>query len=139
MANQENQKIIPWQIGQIFYRYRKKLGWTQEQVANILGIERSAYSYYESGKTVPDLSTLILLSQIFNLNIHDFINFIISDSPDFFSFSMEQKKKPAFPNEKNPTKDETQLICYFRVLEPSRQAALLESAKKLAEANHPKK
>lgn len=126
-------------IGQQLRKLRKSLQYTQIQIANSLNIDRSTYSYYESGKTVPDLSTLILLSQIFNLNIHDFINFIISDSPDFFSFSMEQKKKPAFPNEKNPTKDETQLICYFRVLEPSRQAALLESAKKLAEANHPKK
>ena len=126
-------------IGQQLRKLRKSLQYTQIQIANSLNIDRSTYSYYESGKTVPDLSTLILLSQIFNLNIHDFINFIISDSPDFFSFSMEQKKKPAFPNEKNPTKDETQLICYFRVLEPSRHAALLESAKKLAEANHPKK
>lgn len=126
-------------IGQQLRKLRKSLQYTQIQIANSLNIDRSTYSYYESGKTVPDLSTLILLSQIFNLNIHDFINFIISDSPDFLSFSMEQKKKPAFPNEKNPTKDETQLICYFRVLEPSRQAALLESAKKLAEANHPKK
>ncbi len=67
MANQENQKIIPWQIGQIFYRYRKKLGWTQEQVANILGIERSAYSYYESGKAMPKMDCFLQLIVLYDI------------------------------------------------------------------------
>ena len=126
-------------IGQQLRKLRKTLQYTQIQIANSLNIDRSTYAYYESGKTAPDLSTLILLSQVFHIDIHDFINFIISDYPDFSAFLMEKEKNPLFQNGKNPTKDETQLICYFRVLEPSRQATLWENAKKLAEANHPKK
>lgn len=35
---------------------RIKSGYTQSQIAKILNIDRSTYSYYEIGKTTPDIS-----------------------------------------------------------------------------------
>ena len=42
--------------------YRHECGLTQQQVADRLKIERSTYTYYETGKTKPDIGTLIKIS-----------------------------------------------------------------------------
>lgn len=52
---------------------RIKSGYTQVQIAKILNIDRSTYSYYEIGKTSPDVSMLITLAKIFNIQINDLL------------------------------------------------------------------
>lgn len=52
---------------------RVKSGYTQVQIAKILNIDRSTYSYYEIGKTSPDISVLITLSKVFNIPINDML------------------------------------------------------------------
>ncbi|MFI3206551.1 MAG: helix-turn-helix transcriptional regulator [Clostridia bacterium] len=41
---------------------------TQQKVADYLHITRSAYSYYESGKTEPNLKTLLRLSKLYGVS-----------------------------------------------------------------------
>ncbi len=48
---------------------RKKKGYSQLKVALDLNISREALSYYENGKRSPDLQTLILLSNYFDVSI----------------------------------------------------------------------
>ena len=48
---------------------RKSTGFTQQQIAQMLGIDRSSYSYYEMGKTRPSIKILIKLSCIFRVSI----------------------------------------------------------------------
>ena len=45
-------------------REQKQL--TQEQIAGLLGISRSTYTYYETGTTEPPISRLIRLHEIYN-------------------------------------------------------------------------
>lgn len=52
---------------------RKSNGYTQQQIANILHIQRSTYSYYENGKTRPDFETLVKLSLIFSTDIEELL------------------------------------------------------------------
>lgn len=42
---------------------------TQQQVATLLNIDRSTYTYYETGKIKPDVDTLIKLCCIFNVSL----------------------------------------------------------------------
>lgn len=42
---------------------------TQAEMAARLGIERSSYTYYETGKTQPNLKTLKKLKQILDVSI----------------------------------------------------------------------
>lgn len=49
--------------------YRKALKLTQQQVADALGIQRSAYAYYETDKSTPKLNTLRDLAKIFNVTV----------------------------------------------------------------------
>ena len=52
-------------------KLRENCGYTQQQVAAALSIERSTYTYYETGKTTPDINTIIKLSKIFNVSYID--------------------------------------------------------------------
>lgn len=54
---------------------------SQQQVADRLGVSRSAYTYYETGKTLPDLLTARTLSQLYGLPPEAFLypeNFVES-------------------------------------------------------------
>lgn len=47
---------------------RKEKGWTQQEVANLLGIERSTYTRYENGTSEPNFEMLEQLSRIFDVS-----------------------------------------------------------------------
>ena len=52
---------------------RKSCGFKQEDVAKVLGIDRSAYSYYEGGKTQPSLTNLIKIAHMFKVDVDELI------------------------------------------------------------------
>lgn len=49
-------------------------GYSQQKVALDLNISREALSYYENGKRNPDIQTLKLMSEYFNVSIDYLIN-----------------------------------------------------------------
>lgn len=50
-------------------KLRKSCGFRQEEVANVIGVDRSAYSYYESGKTEPSVKNLIKIARMFKVDV----------------------------------------------------------------------
>ncbi|MBQ6899093.1 MAG: helix-turn-helix domain-containing protein [Clostridia bacterium] len=48
---------------------RKECKLTQQQVADILGLDRSTYSYYELGHLKPSVEVVVKLCAIFNADI----------------------------------------------------------------------
>lgn len=42
---------------------------TQQEVASAIGVDRSSYAYYESGKVQPSLETLIDLARYFRVSV----------------------------------------------------------------------
>ena len=44
---------------------RKRNGWSQEELAEKVGVSRQSISKWESGQSVPDLSKILLLSEVF--------------------------------------------------------------------------
>lgn len=46
---------------------RKEKGYTQEDVAAALGMVRSTYTYYETGKTCPDIFSLYRLAKLYRI------------------------------------------------------------------------
>ena len=47
---------------------RKKKGWSQEELAEKTGVSRQAVSKWEGAQSVPDLSKILLLSEIFEVS-----------------------------------------------------------------------
>jgi transcriptional regulator with XRE-family HTH domain len=48
---------------------RKGRGWTQEEAAKRLGLIRSTYSNYESGKREPDFDTAKAMAEFFEVSV----------------------------------------------------------------------
>ncbi len=48
-------------------RLRKKMGWSQEELAEKMNVSRQAVSKWEGAQTVPDLEKILLLSRLFGV------------------------------------------------------------------------
>ncbi len=54
-------------------KIRKQYKMTQEDVAQFLGISRSGYTYYETGKTAPSIETLKRLAAMYDTTIDNVV------------------------------------------------------------------
>lgn len=59
-------------LSEKLYELRKKVGLSQEQLAEQLGVSRQAISKWESGKAIPESDTLISISKYFKVTL-DFL------------------------------------------------------------------
>lgn len=60
-------------IGTIIKKERRKREWTQEQLGDRLNVSRSAVSSWEVGRNYPDLETIILISDLFEISLDDLL------------------------------------------------------------------
>lgn len=50
-------------------RHRDMRGWTQEQLAEAIGVSRSTIAKWEAGKGTPKVDNLIMLSRVLEVSI----------------------------------------------------------------------
>ena len=56
-------------------QYRKKMGLTQEGLAEAIGVTVGAVSKWENGNTVPDIMTIMQLANYFSISIDELLGF----------------------------------------------------------------
>lgn len=61
-------------IGNNVKAYRERLHYTQDAIADYLGVKREAISYYENGHREIDLAKLEKLADLFNVELEDLIS-----------------------------------------------------------------
>lgn len=61
-------------FGSNIKKIRSLKNYTQQHLAEILGLTRAAVSSYEEGRAEPKIETLMRASQIFGVSVDDFIN-----------------------------------------------------------------
>lgn len=71
---------------------RKKMGLSQEELANKIGVSRQAVSKWESGQSMPDLDKIIALSDLFGVST-DYILKGTDVSDDEGTLNAETSKK----------------------------------------------
>lgn len=91
---------------------------TQHQVAEILGVDRSAYTYYETGKTSPSLTNLVRLASIFKVEVSwllgeaDPSSHLISAGDDAISLMTAVSES----HMQELSKEERQLVAFYRMM-----------------------
>lgn len=60
-------------IGKFIYELRTERGLSQYKLAEMIPISRQAVSKWETGKAMPDSSTLLVLSKIFDVSIDELL------------------------------------------------------------------
>ena len=72
---------------------RKKTGYTQVEVSEILKIKQATLSRYESGITQPDLETLASMAVLYNISIDWLCGVSIHGGPDLKQKFKENKER----------------------------------------------
>ena len=70
---------------------REENEYTQKDIADKIGLTKSAYGYYERGKSVPDAQTLVQLSKIFDVTT-DYLLGLSEDKKPIEDITERQKK-----------------------------------------------
>ncbi len=115
---------------------RKNSALTQKQIADVIGIDRSTYSYYENGKASPSLEVLVKIAKVFNVTL-DYIIYgeesktvqpvsVLTDN--YTSYS----KVDSFVN---LSLEEKNLLMYSRLLDSDSLKKLVDFADELVKSN----
>lgn len=104
---------------------RKQCGLTQQVIAEIMGIDRSTYTYYETGKTYPDLDGLCRLANIFRVSADTLLGLTpakaaVQDNSLTFA-------EPIVSGFAELSGDEQLLILQYRELTSEQRTALLKT------------
>lgn len=121
--------------------YRESCELSQQQIANALNVDRSTYTYYETGKTTPSASTLLKLAKILNVPCSIFLesinqeldlNSLVADSA--YNKKSRDTTRSYESDEKiyDLSKEEKDILIAYRVLNKSGQEKAQEYLKKLA-------
>lgn len=131
------------ELGMTLKYYRENSELSQQQVANSLNIDRSTYTYYETGKTTPSAATLLKLAKIFNVPCAVFLESINQELRlhSIVADSNQDGKKKRGEYEGYPitaddriyglSKEEKELIISYRVLDEEKKAQFDEFIKNL--------
>ena len=119
-------KELKLTMAQRLKEYRIACGLTQQQIADILNINRTTYTKYETGISEPSHDLLKRIISIFGVDY----NAILSDE-DNFQRNVYDSKLPVY----NLTKNESKLIAGFRTLGEDGKKELLKNMTDLLAKN----
>ena len=111
-----------------FYRIQSEL--TQQQVANQLNIDRSTYTYYETGKSLPTLETFIKLARVFNVSPDILLDFqpepLTIVSSNHMTRYNKSHEAPSFIGQLD--KSEQDLVLKYRMADDDGKKAITDAA-----------
>lgn len=112
---------------------RELSGLTQKQVAEVLNIDRSTYSYYEISKTRPDIDTLQKLADLFKVSTDYLLDYKGQSEPalqdDSKIYDNDDSKNLRYLSELS--KPEQQVVLYFRALDELDKNDLISKLKEI--------
>ena len=73
--------------GKIIKVLREKFGYSQDAVANFLGVKREMISYYETGARETSLEILEKLSDLFGVDVELFFSDSVEDAKTVLAFA----------------------------------------------------
>lgn len=133
------------ELGAVFRTLRNNCTLTQQQVADVLHIDRSTYAYYERGTTEPDLKALKKLASVFNVDAtlllpdeDGKIAVRVSDVTEVEGEKKLQKSGDELLDTRDDkiytlSKEEKTFLSYYRVLSKEQKKSLKEFFENLDE------
>lgn len=133
------------ELGAVFKTLRTNCTLTQQQIADVLHIDRSTYAYYERGTTEPDLKALKKIASVFNVDpallLPDEdgkISVRVSDVTEADGEKGTVKREDEVLDARDDkiytlSKEEKSFLSYFRVLTKEQKKSLREFFENLDE------
>ena len=109
---------------------RKANKFTQQGLADAIGIERSTYASYETGRNKPDFNLLSRIAKVFDVS-SDFILEIDTTVPlNVEDISVQYKKKSGNKLVSTLSKEEKNVLAKYRLLSDNKKAELVDFLEK---------
>lgn len=109
---------------------RKANKFTQQGLADAIGIERSTYASYETGRNKPDVNLLSKIAKVFDVS-SDFILEIDTTVPlNVEDISVQYKKKSGNKLVSTLSKEEKNVLAKYRLLSDNKKAELVDFLEK---------
>ena len=127
--------MIPVQCktpGEVLRKLRTDRGLTQKSVAEALNVNRSTYSFHESGKTLPDFQRVSALAKIFEVPMGQMVEMLSNPEKTEQAASKKRvpKKVSAEPTVIGQLRpEEKSLIAIFRRCDPTSRQEIYQAAK----------
>ena len=121
-------------LGDRLRAIRKEYGLTQQNIADVLGVDRTTYTVYEGGSITPSPATLVKLSQIYNVTVGYLIG-VEENHPELRKIPEEKQEKKLLSSDPISLlkKEEKELMLYFRVLSDAEKHKIIDEMKALAQ------
>lgn len=121
-------------LGDRLRAIRKEHGLTQQNIADVLGVDRTTYTVYEGGSITPSPATLVKLSQIYNVTVGYLIG-VEENHPELRKIPDEKQEKKLLSSDPISLlkKEEKELMLYFRVLSDAEKHKIIDEMKALAQ------
>lgn len=113
---------------QTLKKLREECGYTQQQIADVLQLERSTYAYYETGRTTPDVRTICTLAKIYHVPVGHLLN--EEEEPKVSDTAQKRMADDSLLEDERVntlTREEKQLLIYYRLMPRAQRVELLES------------
>lgn len=111
-------------FGQTLFALRRAAGLTQESIAQQLGLDRSSYTYYETGVSTPTVATLKQLADIFGVSV----DYLLGRASHVPSLSVQDEAE--IPDSARVlaglTKDEQTLLMCYRQMSKEDKAVIVD-------------
>lgn len=117
---------------------RKAHGLTQQSIADYLGVDRTTYTYYETGAICPSVENLKKISELYRISVAYLIG-ETNDAQPVTSNGVYDQVAENVDFAKTLTKNEKVLITYFRSLEDEKKAEVLSQLRTVVLNNGNKK
>ena len=72
MKNSHNGENLREALRGNLRQFRTEARYSQAAIANLLGMNRATYTYYETGKTTPSVVDLFTLARLYGKRMEDF-------------------------------------------------------------------
>ena len=80
-------------LGNNLFNARKKAGFSQEEVAEKLGISRQTISKWETNETIPNIYESKQLAQLYNLSLDELLDFYLKEIEEAIKNSNPAKEE----------------------------------------------
>lgn len=105
---------------------------TQKMVAEALGIDRTTYTFYETGTTKPSAATLFKLSQIYNVTV-GYLMGVEENRPELKNVQQSTTLSSGDLVLQSLREDEKQLLMSFRILPEEKKKIALQMLRALVD------
>lgn len=121
-------------LGDRLRAIRKEHGLTQQNIADVLGVDRTTYTVYEGGSITPSPATLVKLSQIYNVTVGYLIG-VEENHPELRKIPEEKQMEKLLSSDPISLlkKEEKELLLYFRVLSDAEKHKIIDEMKALTQ------